>query len=94
MKNVILFIIVNCMSVFVALTFGLAREAKINEKSMILSKEISFKSSKDKLLLYGTLSRPKIKPKGAVLLIVGSGKVDCDETTPGDITFSGKTEKL
>lgn len=42
----------------------------------------------------GTLSRPKEKSKGAVLLIVGSGKVDRDETTPASRTFSGKTEKL
>jgi pimeloyl-ACP methyl ester carboxylesterase len=58
------------------------------------SKAISFKSSKDGIVLHGALSRPKQKSKGAVLLIAGSGKVDRDETTPSNRTFSGKTEKL
>lgn len=56
--------------------------------------EIIFKSSLDGVLLRGTISKPKIKSKGAVLFLVGSGKVDRDETTPAERTYSGKEEKL
>lgn len=56
-------------------------------------RQISFKSSLDSISLHGTLTIPK-KVKGAVLMIVGSGKADRDETVPGKLTFSGKTEKL
>lgn len=56
-------------------------------------RQVSFKSSMDGVGLHGTLAVPK-KAKGAVLMIVGSGKADRDETVPGKLTFSGKTEKL
>lgn len=58
------------------------------------SSEITFISSKDGVKLHGTLSGPIGKSLGAVLFLVGSGKTDRDETTPAELTFSGKTEKL
>lgn len=54
---------------------------------------LSFRSSLDGLELHGTLATPKTDPRGVVLLLVGSGKVDRDETTPPEKTYSGKTEK-
>ena len=57
-------------------------------------KEVHFKSTKDGMTLHGVITIPKQKLRGAVLMLVGSGKVDRDETTPADMTFSGKPEKL
>lgn len=54
-------------------------------------------SSLDKAPLYATLSEPLQKDaavKGMVLMIVGSGKADRDETVPAKLTTSGKDEKL
>jgi pimeloyl-ACP methyl ester carboxylesterase len=51
-----------------------------------------FRSS-DGVTLRGTLRVPH-RPLGAVLLIGGSGKTDRDETVPGKLTASGKTERL
>ncbi len=56
-------------------------------------RQISFRSSLDGTELHGTLTVPK-EQKGAVLMVVGSGKADRDETVPGKLTFTGKTEKL
>ena len=56
-------------------------------------RQIAFKSSLDEVVLHGTMTSP-VEAKGAVLMIVGSGKADRDETVPGSMTLSGKTEKL
>ncbi len=56
--------------------------------------ELSFKSSPDNVELHGTITSPIAKRRGVALFLVGSGKVDRDETTPPEMTFSGKTEKL
>lgn len=58
-----------------------------------MGKEVSFTSSKDGTVLNGTLVSVA-DPKATVLMIVGSGKTDRDETTEGTQTFSGKKEKL
>lgn len=58
-----------------------------------IERQVVFKSSMDAIDLHGTLTIPK-NTKGAVLLIVGSGKADRDETVSGKLTFTGKTEKL
>ena len=57
------------------------------------TRQISFDSSLDKVTLHGTLTTPS-KIKGAVLMIVGSGKADRDETVRGQLTYTGNTEKL
>ncbi|MBC7458180.1 MAG: alpha/beta fold hydrolase [Bdellovibrionaceae bacterium] len=58
-----------------------------------MSKEVSFKSTKDGVVLNGTFISAA-EPKAAILFIVGSGKTDRDETAEGSQTFSGKKEKL
>ncbi len=56
-------------------------------------RQIEFLSSKDGVTLKGALAMPN-KLKGAVLLLVGSGRTDRDETVSASQTASGKTEKL
>lgn len=58
-----------------------------------MSKEVSFKSTKDAVVLNGTFISVA-DSKATVLFIVGSGKTDRDETAEGAQTFSGKKEKL
>lgn len=56
-------------------------------------RQVSFNSSVDDVIIHGTLTTPA-DVRGAVLMIVGSGKADRDETVPASMTYSGKAEKL
>ena len=60
---------------------------------MISEEFVTFKSSKDGILLNGTILRVP-NSKSAILFIGGSGKTDRDETAPEKVTYSGKKEKL
>ncbi len=72
--------------------FALPRNAAYADQSP--AKNFSFFSSLDKIELKGTLELPMGQSRGAVLMLVGSGKADRDETVPAKLTYSGKTEKL
>lgn len=67
---------------------------KIAEEHHKNEYEAVFKSSIDGINLRGTLSMDSAPCRAPVLLITGSGKVDRDETTEADRTYSGKQEKL
>lgn len=69
------------------------RETTTGGSEKMKEQEVSFKSSIDGTILRGTLSTTT-SCKAPVLLLVGSGKVDRDETTEPSLTYSGKTEKL
>ena len=58
------------------------------------AEEISFHSTLDGITLHGTLERPVGKRRGAVLMLVGSGKADRNESVPASKTYSGKPEQL
>ena len=63
------------------------------DSGVYMNKEISFKSSKDSTQLNGTFASV-VNPKATILFLVGSGKIDRDETANEDQTYSGKKEKL
>jgi pimeloyl-ACP methyl ester carboxylesterase len=67
---------------------------KITEGQPRNDHEAVFKSSIDGINLHGTLSINSTPCRAPVLLITGSGKVDRNETTEANRTYSGKQEKL
>jgi hypothetical protein len=63
-------------------------------RNKVNSNHVQIVSSLDGTALNGTLEKPLSVPRAPVLMLTGSGKTDRDETTPADLTFSGKQEKL
>lgn len=62
-------------------------------KGTNMSKQITFKSSLDGVILSGTFESVS-NPKATILFIAGSGKTDRDATADAAHTFSGKKEKI